>query len=112
MFANRPYLLREIFGGFSSQSGYESTLENMDDIPEGDTLHKWTHLKSLLESSLSKPTKGSKVVLGMSDSILAGAIIDTVSIECDASRSAQELISGVFNANDLTEAQLGLGHSY
>ena len=80
------------------------------------------HLKSLLELNLSKPTKGSKVVLGVSDSILAGAIKDAVSIKCDASESTQELIRGVrlhapkllkaLDAHDLTKAQLGLGHSY
>ena len=72
--------------------------------------------------NLSKPIKGSKIVLGVSDSILAGAIKDAVSIKCDASESTQELIRGVrfhapkllkgLDANDLTKAQLGLGHSY
>jgi nucleolar protein 56 len=80
------------------------------------------HLKSLLELNLSKPSKKSSVTLGLSDSILAGAIKSALRINCEVSDAAQELIRGVrthatkllkgLQTDDLTKAQLGLGHSY
>jgi len=80
------------------------------------------HLKTLLELNLSKPSKGSKIVLGVSEKELAGSIKDAVGITCDISDGTQELIRGIrlhapkllkgLDANDLTKAQLGLGHSY
>ena len=80
------------------------------------------HLQSLLELNLAKPSKGSKVVLGVSDKELASSIKDALGITCDISEGTQELIRGIrlhapkllkgLDANDLTKAQLGLGHSY
>lgn len=80
------------------------------------------HLKSLLELNLSKPSKGSKVVLGVSDKELASSIKDEAAITCDISDGTQELLRGIrlhapkllkgLDASDLTKAQLGLGHSY
>lgn len=80
------------------------------------------HLKSLLELNLSKPTKGSKVLLGVSDNIFASNIKAETGIPCDCSEGTQELIRGIrthagkllkgMEANDLHKAQLGLGHSY
>jgi nucleolar protein 56 len=80
------------------------------------------HLQSLLELNLSKPSKGSKIVLGVSDKELASSIKDVVGITCDISDGTQELIRGIrlhapklfkgLDANDLMKAQLGLGHSY
>lgn len=79
-------------------------------------------LSALLELNLSKPNKGGSIVLGVSEPILANAIKSTVSIKCDTSESTAELIRGIrFHASkllkglqtdDLTKAQLGLGHSY
>ena len=80
------------------------------------------HLKSLLELNLSKPSKKSKVVLAVNDPTLASSIKAGLGIPCDASDVALELIRGVrlhaskllkgMQADDLKQAQLGLGHSY
>lgn len=83
------------------------------------------HLKALLELNLSKSsqkTKGVKVKLGISDPQLAASIKSELGIDCDASERSQELIRGVrlhaakllrgLQEGDLTQAQLGLGHSY
>lgn len=58
----------------------------------------------------------------MSDSLLAKHIVAACNIECEAGESAQELIRGIrlhapkllknLQGDDLTKAQLGLGHSY
>lgn len=79
-------------------------------------------LSALLELNLSKPKAGSSIVLGVSEPILANAIKSTLGLKCDTSESTAELIRGIrFNASkllkglqtdDLTKAQLGLGHSY
>ena len=80
------------------------------------------YLKSLLELNLSKPSKGSSVVLAVSDSDLAGSIKAELNIQCDISRSSLDILRGIrqhahkllkgMQADDLTKAQLGLGHSY
>ena len=80
------------------------------------------HLKSLLEMVLSKAAKKSSVKLGVSEAGLGSSIKSTLGIECDASERSQELIRGIrlhapsllkgMEAEDLTKAQLGLGHSY
>jgi nucleolar protein 56 len=79
-------------------------------------------LNALLELNLSKPKSGSSIVLGVSEPILANAIKSTLGLKCDTSESTAELIRGIrFHASkllkglqtdDLTKAQLGLGHSY
>lgn len=79
-------------------------------------------LKSLLELNLSKPSKKSTIVLGVSEPILASSIKAAVNIPCDTSESTAELLRGIrlhatkllkgLEANDITKAQLGLGHSY
>lgn len=79
-------------------------------------------MKSLLELNLSKPAKGTKIKLGISESGLAQSIKSELGLDCDASESALELIRGVrlhaakllkgLQESDLTKAQLGLGHSY
>jgi nucleolar protein 56 len=71
---------------------------------------------------LSKPSKGSSVLLGVSDSTLSRTIKAELGINCDVSNKTQELIRGIrlhapkllkgLEANDITKAQLGLGHSY
>ncbi|KAH7923334.1 Nop-domain-containing protein [Leucogyrophana mollusca] len=104
---------------FSPFKSAAEALENINDISEG-LLND--HLKSLLELNLSKPSKGSRLVLGVSDAVLASAIGEALSIKCDASEASQEIIRGIrlhaakllkgLEANDLTKAQLGLGHSY
>jgi nucleolar protein 56 len=76
----------------------------------------------LLELNLSKPSKKSPITLALSDSVLASSIKSSLSINCDVSDAAQELIRGVrlhavkllkgLQPGDLTKAQLGLGHSY
>ena len=79
-------------------------------------------LRALLELNLSKPSKNSSIVLGVADPILASAIRAALKIKCDTSESTAELIRGIrfhaskllkgLQSDDLTKAQLGLGHSY
>jgi nucleolar protein 56 len=82
------------------------------------------HLQSLLELNLSKPSKKSKssVLLGVLDPVLGGNIKSSLSIPCIANATSNALLRGVrlhaakllkgLEANDITKAQLGLGHSY
>lgn len=80
------------------------------------------YLQSLLELNLSKPSKKSTVTLAVWDPILASSIKSTLGISCDASEVAQDLLRGIrqhatkllkgLQSDDLTKAQLGLGHSY
>ena len=79
-------------------------------------------LRALLELNLSKPSKNSSIVLGVNDPILASAIKAALKLKCDTSESTAELIRGIrfhaskllkgLQSDDLTKAQLGLGHSY
>ncbi|KAI0059627.1 Nop-domain-containing protein [Artomyces pyxidatus] len=104
---------------FSPFKSAAHALENANDVSEG-TVNE--DLKSLLELNLSKPSKGSRIVLGVSETILANSIKSTLGISCDTSDSTAELIRGIrfhaskllkgLQADDLTKAQLGLGHSY
>ncbi|KAF7295184.1 hypothetical protein MIND_01057200 [Mycena indigotica] len=94
-------------------------LENANDVSEG-ILND--HLKSVLELSLSKTSKKTPVLLAISDPTLGKSIKDGVNVNCDASEEAQEIIRGIrlhaskllqgLQEDDLTKAQLGLGHSY
>ncbi|KAF7768674.1 hypothetical protein Agabi119p4_7917 [Agaricus bisporus var. burnettii] len=94
-------------------------LENANDVSEG-ILNDY--LKNLLELNLSKPSKKSKVLLAVSDANLGTSIKQELNISCDMSEEAQDLIRGIrlhagkllkgLQADDITKAQLGLGHSY
>ena len=121
---------------FSPFKSAAQALENINDISEGMFLCQIPlmslaeryagiindHLKSLLELVLSKPSKGSSVVLGVSDNVLSRTIKAELNINCDVSNKTQELIRGIrlhapkllkgLEASDITKAQLGLGHSY
>ena len=80
------------------------------------------HLRSLLELVLSKASKKSSVKLGVSEPQLGSSIKSGMGIDCDISERTLELIRGIrlhaakllrnMQADDLTKAQLGLGHSY
>lgn len=80
------------------------------------------HLKNLLELNLSKASKKSTVVLAVADPLLGKSIRDVFDFGIDASEIAQDLIRGIrlhaskllkgLQTDDLTKAQLGLGHSY
>ena len=79
-------------------------------------------MQSLLELNLSKPSKKSTVTLAVWDPILASSIKSALGISCDTSEVAQDLLRGIrqhatkllkgLQSDDLTKAQLGLGHSY
>ncbi|KAJ7929368.1 hypothetical protein B0H13DRAFT_2652509 [Mycena leptocephala] len=94
-------------------------LENINDVSEG-ILND--HLKSLLELTVSKTSKKSPVLLTVSDPNLANSIKEALAIKCDVSEEGQEIIRGIrlhatkllkgLQSDDLTKAQLGLGHSY
>jgi nucleolar protein 56 len=76
----------------------------------------------MLELNLPKSSKKAPVVLGVSEKNLAGSIVAALSIECDTSEKALELIRGIrlhaekllkgLETGDVSKAQLGLGHSY
>ncbi len=121
---------------FSPFKNAAHALENANDISEGvsSSSHAFfliltlvagtvnEDLSALLELNLSKPKGGSSIVLGISEPILANSIKSPVGLKCDTSESTAELIRGIrFHASkllkglqtdDLTKAQLGLGHSY
>ncbi|KAH9002821.1 Nop-domain-containing protein [Lactarius hatsudake] len=104
---------------FSPFKNAAHALENANDVSEG-TVNE--DLRALLELNLSKPSKSSSIVLGVSDPILASAIKGALKLKCDTSESTAELIRGIrfhapkllkgLQSDDLTKAQLGLGHSY
>ncbi|KAH9168732.1 Nop-domain-containing protein [Lactarius sanguifluus] len=104
---------------FSPFKNAAHALENANDVSEG-TVNE--DLRALLELNLSKPSKSSSIVLGVSDPILASAIKGALKFKCDTSESTTELIRGIrfhapkllkgLQSDDLTKAQLGLGHSY
>ena len=120
---------------FSPFKSAAHALENANDISEGvssqypvrlaltsgvGTVNE--DLRALLELNLSKPSSGSPIVLGVSEQILANSIKVELKLKCDTSESTAELIRGIrfhapkllkgLQADDLTKAQLGLGHSY
>jgi len=80
------------------------------------------YLKSLLELNLSKPAKKSSVLLAVGDVSIGTAIKEELNIQCEFSEQAQEILRGIrlhatkllkgMQNDDLTKAQLGLGHSY
>ncbi|KAJ4471997.1 hypothetical protein J3R30DRAFT_3659943 [Lentinula aciculospora] len=95
-------------------------LENINDVSEG-LVHE--HLKSLIELNLSKSSsKKAPITLAVSEPTLAGNIREATGVQCDASEKAQDIIRGIrlhapkllssLGGDDLTKAQLGLGHSY
>jgi nucleolar protein 56 len=120
---------------FSPFKSAANALENANDISEGAfnllSVHLVSHvgigtvnedLRALLELNLSKPSSGSSIVLGVSEPILANSVKVELKLKCDTSESTMELIRGIrfhapkllkgLQADDLTKAQLGLGHSY
>ncbi|EIW81149.1 Nop-domain-containing protein [Coniophora puteana RWD-64-598 SS2] len=104
---------------FSPFKSAADALENINDVSEGLITE---HLRSILELNLSKSQKASKISLAVFDSGLASNIKDTLNIGCDTSEISQTIIRGIrqhaaklltgLEANDLSKAQLGLGHSY
>ncbi|KAI0372320.1 Nop-domain-containing protein [Pilatotrama ljubarskyi] len=93
-------------------------LENMNDISE-NVINPY--LRSLLELNLSKPKKGSSVVLAANSS-LAPILAKEMGISCADKDVAQDILRGIrqhaskllkgLQEEDLTKAQLGLGHAY
>ncbi|KAI0715662.1 Nop-domain-containing protein [Cerioporus squamosus] len=93
-------------------------LENMNDISE-DTVNPY--LQSVLELNLSKPKKGSSVVL-VANPHLAPEIKKQLGITCAPAEIATDILRGIrqhaakllkgMQDEDLTKAQLGLGHAY
>ncbi|KAH9065206.1 Nop-domain-containing protein [Lactarius vividus] len=76
---------------FSPFKNAAHALENANDVSEG-TVNE--DLRALLELNLSKPSKSSSIVLGVSDPILASAIKGALKLKCDTSESTAELIRG------------------
>ncbi|CAG8523379.1 4891_t:CDS:2, partial [Acaulospora morrowiae] len=99
--------------------GSVHALENANDISEGVVNE---HLKSFLDLNLPKPGKKSKVVLGVIDKNLAGAIKSELGHDCETSEIVLELVRGIrlhadkllnqVKEGEIIRSQLGLGHSY
>lgn len=117
---NRAKTLSRLHGhSFYTLLAYFSSSSSLT-TPSSGVLND--HLKSLLELVLSKPSKKSKVALAVSDSTLGGNIKLALNIPCDISEKAQDVLRGLrlhatklltgLQSDDLTKAQLGLGHSY
>ncbi|KEF58818.1 uncharacterized protein A1O9_03661 [Exophiala aquamarina CBS 119918] len=101
----------------------KQALEELHDISEGIASD---FLKSFLELNLPKAGKKSKVILGVSDKILASSIKTSFpNIECetgDTSEVVQDMLRGIrlhnekllkqLRGGDTNTAQLGLGHAY
>ncbi|CCL99748.1 uncharacterized protein FIBRA_01770 [Fibroporia radiculosa] len=104
---------------FSPFKNAAHALENANDISEG-ILND--HLKSLLELNLSRTSKTSTTTLAIWDPVLGSSIKAVLNIDCDTSDTSKDIIRGIrqhapkllkgMQADDLTKAQLGLGHSY
>ncbi|KAI0770062.1 Nop-domain-containing protein [Fomes fomentarius] len=93
-------------------------LENMNDISE-NTINPY--LRSILELNLAKTKKGSSVVLAVNQH-LAPEIKESMGINCASKEVAIDILRGIrqhasrllkgLQEEDLTKAQLGLGHAY
>ncbi|OBZ68848.1 Nucleolar protein 56 [Grifola frondosa] len=105
---------------FSPFQSAAHALENMNDVSENIIND---HLKSLLELNLVKPGKKSAPVkLAVCTTELGAVISQELGISCDVSDLSRDLIRGIrqhapkllkgLQADDLTKAQLGLGHAY
>ena len=95
----------------------------MHEISEGIASE---YLRSFLELNLPKAGKKNKVILGVSDKLLAGSIKSAFpNIECetgDTNEIVQDMLRGVrlhsdkllkqLREGDTNTAQLGLGHAY
>ncbi|KAJ3272401.1 snoRNP complex protein nop56 [Terramyces sp. JEL0728] len=94
-------------------------LENAMDVSEGIMS---AHLKAFLELNLAKAGKKQKVILGVGEATLGGAIKEGLGYDCQVNDVFRELIRGVkmhadkllsqLKEGDLSRAQLGLGHAY
>jgi nucleolar protein 56 len=108
---------------FAPFQGAAHALENANDISEGMAS---AYLKTVLEANLPKPSKKSKVVLGVSDKNLAGSIKASLPyIDCETGETSEtvaDLLRGLrlhsekllkqLHEGDVGRAQLGLGHAY
>ncbi|RPD62593.1 Nop-domain-containing protein [Lentinus tigrinus ALCF2SS1-6] len=93
-------------------------LENMNDVSE-NTINPY--LQSVLELNLAKPKKGSSIVLAV-NSNLAPEIKRQLGITCASEEVSTDILRGIrqhaakllkgLQDEDLTKAQLGLGHAY
>ncbi|EXJ53521.1 uncharacterized protein A1O5_13192 [Cladophialophora psammophila CBS 110553] len=104
------------------ESGKQA-LSELNDISEGIASD---FLKSFLELNLPKAGKKNKIILGVSDKILAASIKTAFpNIECetgDTSEVVQDMLRGIrlhsekllkqLREGDTNTAQLGLGHAY
>lgn len=108
---------------FAAFESAPKALANINDISEGIVSEQ---LQTILEVNLPKPSKKSKVTLGVSDKTLAGSIKAIFpGIECETAETSEvtaDLLRGLrlhaakllqqLQDGDTERAQLGLGHSY
>ncbi|KAL0276923.1 UNVERIFIED_CONTAM: hypothetical protein PYX00_004384 [Menopon gallinae] len=105
--------------GFSPFKTAANALENINAVSEGIVSDD---LQLFLETQLPKPSKQSKVVLGVSDPKLGAGICEVLGITCNHTGIFPDVIRGIryhfhqlvkgFTAKSSATAQLGLGHSY
>lgn len=105
--------------GFSPFKTALAALENINSISEGVVPED---LQLFLDSSLPKPGKKEKFVLGVGDPKLGAGITEALNIKCDHTGVVPEIIRGIrYHFHNLVKgltakssgvAQLGLGHSY
>lgn len=112
-----------VFCFFFHNSGHVEALENINLVSEGIVSE---YLKSVLELNLPKAGKKTKVVLGVSEKNLAGAIkSEFPGLECetaDTSDIVGDVIRGLrlhadkllkdLKPGDIEKAGLGMGHAY
>jgi nucleolar protein 56 len=108
---------------FAPFQGASQALENANDISEGIMSN---YLAAIIEANLPKPTKSSKIVLGVSDKNLASNIKASFPyLDCETAETSEvaaDLLRGLrqhsqkllkqLQDGDVQRAQLGLGHAY
>ncbi|XP_043268325.1 nucleolar protein 56 [Venturia canescens] len=105
--------------GFSPFKTALAALENINSISEGIVPED---LQLFLDSTLPKPGKKEKLVLGVGDPKLGASITEALDIKCDHTGAVPEILRGIrYHFHNLVKgltakssgiAQLGLGHSY
>jgi nucleolar protein 56 len=105
--------------GFSPFKTAITALENVNAISEGILPED---LSVFLDTTLPKPSKKSKITLGVADAKLGAAINEGLQLQCSHIGAVPEIIRGIrlhfpnmvkgFTSKSAAVAQLGLGHSY
>lgn len=105
--------------GFSPFKSAVSALENINNISEGIVTEE---LKIFLDGCIPESTNQNPVLLGVADAKLGAHITETLGIKCEVGNVISEILRGIrlhfanlvkgLTSQNVTVAQLGLGHSY